>query len=188
MSEQSSKRALHLLDREPPADYLAEWTERVAAKKEDVDLGTTSVLIFRIAVEWLALPVSIFQEAAENCVLHTIPHRRGGIIDGLVTIRGELLLCAALAKLLGIERDSQDGQRPICPRLLVTNRGGNHLAFPVDEIHGVVRYHPRELLPVPASLAQAAAIYTIGLLPWQNRTVGCLNDELLFHTLNKSFS
>jgi chemotaxis-related protein WspD len=188
MSEQNSKRALHLLDREPPADYLAEWTERVAAEKEDVDLGTSSVVIFRIALEWLALPASIFQEAAENCILHTIPHRRGGIVAGIVTIRGELLLCASLAELLGIEKDSQNGQRTICPRLLVANRDRNHLAFPVDEIHGVVRYHPRDLLPVPASLAQATSIYSIGLLPWQNRTVGCLNDELLFYTLNKSFS
>jgi chemotaxis-related protein WspD len=52
----------------------------------------------------------------------------------------------------------------------------------------VVRYHPRDLHPVPATLAPAAGAYTIGLLPWREHHVGCLNDELLFYTLNKSFS
>ncbi len=181
----TSKGALHLLDREPPADYLAEWTARIAARKEHADPGTSAVVIFRIAREWLALPAAIFQEAAENCTFHTIPHRRDGIVAGIVTIRGELLLCASLAHFLGIERT---GQPSVRRRLLVASRDGNRLAFPVDEIHGVARYHPRELLPVPASLAHATSIYSIGLLPWQERTVGCLNDELLFYTLNKNFS
>jgi len=186
--QKTSRGVVHLLDRELPVDYLEEWTERVAAEEKYVEPGTNSVLIFRIALEWLALPTAVFQEVSETYRLHTIPHRRGGFVAGLVTIRGELLLCASLAELLGIERPSQNGKQAVCERLLVANRDGDRMAFPVDEIHGVVRYHPRELNPVPASLAHAASTYTIGLLPWQNRTVGCLNDKLLFYTLNKSFS
>ena len=184
---ESSNGALHLLDREPPADYLRAWTERIAAEKMVGEAGTNSVVIFRVGVEWLALPTSVFQEVAENCTLHTMPHRRGGIVAGMVTIRGELLLCASLAKLLGLEETS-NGKHIPDQRLLVANRDGNRVAFPVDEVHGVVRYHRRELNPLPATLAHAAATYTIGLLSWQERTVGCLDDELLFYTLNKSFA
>lgn len=184
---ESPNGALHLLDREPPADYLREWTERIAAEKTTAEAGTNSAVIFRVGVEWLALPASVFQEVAENCTPHTMPHRSGGVVAGIVTIRGELLLCASLGKLLGLEQSSNGKQMPD-QRLLVANRDGNRVAFPVDEVHGVVRYHRRELNPVPATLAHTAAPYTIGLLSWQERTVGCLDEELLFYTLNKSFA
>ncbi len=183
--------ALRLLDREAPADYLREWTERIGAEKKVEDAGTASALIFRIGVEWLALPTRIFQEVAEQCTVHSLPHRAGGIVAGLVNIRGELLVCASLGALLGLD-EAADGKRKagrrIYRRLLVANRNGNRLAFPVDEVFGVHRYHPRELRPAPATLAESTVTYTTGLLPWRERTVGCLDDELLFYTLNKSLA
>ncbi len=183
--------ALRLLDREPPADYLREWTERIAAEKKVTDAGTTSALIFRLGVEWLALPSRIFQEVAEDCAMHTVPHRTGGIVAGIVNIRGELFVCASLGALLGLEKDAGEksgARRRVHRRLLVANRAGNRLAFPVDEVAGVHRYHPRELRPAPATLADSRVTYTTGLIPWRDRTVGCLDDELLFYTLNKSLS
>ena len=179
--------ALRLLDRESPADYLREWTERIAAEKTVADVGTTSALVFRIGVEWLALPTRIFQEVAEDCTVHSVPHRTGGIVAGIVNIRGELFVCASLGALLGVAEASASGRR-LYRRLLVANRDGNRLAFPVDEIFGVHRYHPRELRPAPATLAESRVTYTTGLLPWRDGTVGCLDDELLFYTLNKSLS
>jgi chemotaxis-related protein WspD len=149
-------------------------------------------VVFRIGLEWLALPTGIFQEIAEHCTLHAVPQRRGGVLAGLVSVRGDLLLCASLAVLLGLEPAAvfipRERNRPVIPRLLVANRGGNRLAFPVDEVHSVVRYHPRELKPAPATLAHAAAPFTIGMLPWRDRTVGCLDDELLFYKLDRSFA
>ena len=180
--------ALRLLDRESPADYLREWTERIAAEKKVADAGTMSGLIFRIGPEWLALPTRIFQEVAEQCAVHSLPHRGGGVVVGVVNIRGELLVCASLAAVLALEKTDTDepkSGRRTYRRLLVANRDGNRLAFPVDEVFGVHRYHPRELRPVPATLAESAVTYTSGLLPWRDRTVGCLDDELLFYTLNK---
>ena len=180
---------MNLLDREPPDDYLRDWTLRVAAEKKIVEPGKNSVVIFRLDREWLAISTDVFQEVAEHCTLHTVPHRRG-ILAGLVNVRGDLLLCASLGVLLGLEQrttTTHDTSRTVYARLLVANRHGNRIAFPVDEVHNVVRYHPRELQPPPATLANAASPFTIGMLPWRNRTVGCLDDELLFYKLDKSF-
>ena len=187
MTTNSPNGARRLLDREAPADYLREWTDRIAAENKTAEPGTNSAVVFRIGSEWLALPTAVFEEVAEHCVLHVIPHRRGGIVAGMVTIRGELLLCASLAKLLGIEEPAAE-MRTILRRLLVARADGERVALPVDEVHGVLRYHPRNLQPVPATLAQAASTYTLGLLPWENRSVGCLDADLLFYTLNKSLS
>ena len=181
--------ALRLLDRESPEDYIREWTERIAQEKKTVETGTVSVAIFRIGVEWLALPTRIFQEVAEQCPVHTLPHRTSGAVAGLANVRGELLVCVSLGAVLGIEeRAGEKTTARIFKRLLVANRDGSRLAFPVDEVFGLHRYHPRELNAAPATLAQGKVSYTIGILPWRDKTVGCLDDELLFYTLNKSLS
>jgi chemotaxis-related protein WspD len=183
--------ALHLLDREPPEDYLRDWSERVAAEKRISEPGTNAAVVFRIGVEWLALPARVFQEVAPRCPVHAVPHRQGGILVGIVSIRGDLLLCASLGALLGIEQSTaatREKNRFVYERLLVANRGGNRLAFPVDEVRSMVRYHARDLRAVPATLTGSSSRFTRGMLPWQDKVVGCLDDELLFHTLDRSFA
>jgi chemotaxis-related protein WspD len=41
---------------------------------------------------------------------------------------------------------------------------------------------------VPATVAKAQATYIKGLLLWQNKSVGCLNDQLLFDMLDRSLT
>jgi chemotaxis-related protein WspD len=191
LPDEPSNSSRHLLDREPPPDYLREWTERIASATKSIQTGTKSVVVFRIGLEWLALPTRLFKEVAEHCVLHTVPHRRGGILAGLVNVRGELLLCASLDVVLGLERGvgmKKEKTGFAYERLLVVDCDGSRLAFPVDEVHEIVRYDPRELKPLPATLKNAAAALTIGLLPWQEKTVGCLDEELLLYKVNKGFA
>jgi chemotaxis-related protein WspD len=177
-----------LLDREVSEDYLREWTAHVALEKNVVEVGTKSVVIFRLATEWLALPTGMFQEVAEKCTLRTLPHHRGGILSGLVNVRGELLLCVSLEVLLGLEKAAEVQKRISLGRLLICNSRGGRLAFPVSEVHGVHRYHPGDLRDAPATLARAAGVYIVGVLPWKDRTVGCLDDELLLYALDKGLA
>lgn len=176
--------ALRLLDRDAPAGYLREWTARIAAEQKQADTGTVSVLIFRLGDEWLALSTALFQEVAEGCVLHSLPHRGGGVVAGLVNIRGELLICVSLGAVLGLALGGAG--RRVLARLLVTQHEGQRLAFPVDEVAAVQRYHPRELRPLPATVLEGPVRYARGLLPWRDRTVGCLDDEALFRNLNRN--
>src|SRR6185436_7560933 len=138
----------------------------------------------------LALPTRILQEVTEPGRIHRVPHR-GGILRGLVNVRGELLLCVALDVMLGLER-SPEGNGPenetTTKRLLVCNRKGSLLALLASEVHGVHQFHPRDLKEVPATLAKAAANFTLGVLHWKERAVGCLDDELLFYALNKGLA
>ena len=178
-------------DRETPEDYLSEWTAQVAAEKKVIEAGTKSVVIFSIATEWLALPTEVFQEVVDQYVVRTLPHRRGGILSGLVNVRGQLLICVELGTILGLEKvaGARRTEKQISRgRLLICNRKGDRLAFRADEVYGVHRYHPRHLRDVPATLARAAGVYTLGILPWNDRTVGCLDDELLFYAMNKGLA
>lgn len=183
--------AARLLDRDMPQDYMAERTAIVSAQSHRVEPGTQSTVIFRLGAELLSLPTHIFQEVAERRMVHKLPHHRGGIVRGLVNVRGELLLCVALDILLGMDKSPYGSDLPdqnSKEQLVVCNRKGDKITFFVSEVHGLQRFHPRDLKEVPATLAKATATYTVGILHWGGRTVGCLDDELLYYTLNKGFA
>ena len=183
-----SAAGIQMLDRPLAPGYLEEWTELLARPKRARVTGTKSVVIFRIGQEWLALPAQVFQEVAECRARHSLPHRDNKIVLGLANIRGELLVCVSLGELLGLEVapvTKKETQHSIYERLLVVSREGQRLVFPVNEVYGIHRYHPTELKEIPATVSQATAKYSHGVLTWQDKTVGCLDDELAFYTLNR---
>lgn len=176
--------AAQLLDVDTPARYAQDWTEHVAAAKPAAQSETTSVVIFRVAAEWLALPSAVFKEIAADRPVHSLPHRRDGALLGVVNIRGELLVCASLKRILGVETGVAAAS---APRMLVIQQNGERTVCPVEEVHGVERFDPQDLKQVPATLAGAAVSYIKAVLFWRRRSVGLLDAELLFHALNRTF-
>ncbi|HEV7967242.1 MAG TPA: chemotaxis protein CheW [Candidatus Acidoferrales bacterium] len=192
MMRQFSSAAAQLLDREAPENYVREWTEIVAAKQQIVETNYKSVVVFRIGLEWLSLPTSAVKEIAERSILHRLPHRTGGILQGIGTIRGEILVCVALDVLLGLHEPSKQSppeQQTSRERLIVCDSPMGRLAFVASDVYGVHHYLPRDLRDVPATVARASATYTAGILPWKdNQTIGCLDDQLVFYALNKGLA
>ena len=186
-----SAAAVRLFDRELPDEYQSQWTRHFAKEKQVIELGTHSVVIFRVGVEWLALPTSVFLAVSEPKPIHSLPHRRNRVVLGLVNIRGELLICVSLEETLGLENAATPpkGKQPqVHERLLIVSRGSGRLAFPVDKVQGIYRYHLREVNGVPATVAKATATCTKGMLAWRDQGVGILDDQLLFDHLNRSLA
>ena len=182
-----SKAAAHLLDREPPPDYIAHWTEQARQAKGTAEQAAISVLIFRIRSERLALPTRALTEIASLRPIHSIPHRRGGAIVGLANIRGELLVCVSLQELLRVQAppDSEKAANAAA-RLLVIQRDGMRAVCPVDEVHGIERILERDLGPVPATVRGADTTYTRALVTWRTHSVGLLDEQALFQGVNRS--
>jgi chemotaxis-related protein WspD len=168
------------LDAPSPPGYLEEWTERLAAPVGEAAADLASVLVFRLADEWLALPVAALVEVTTPRPVHRVPHR-GGLVAGLVNIRGELDLCIHLAKLLGLE--AAGGAAPRTARLLVARRDADRWVFPVDAVEQVVRLPRSDLGPPPATVGRAVAHLTRGVFPWEGRAVGLLDDARLFESV-----
>jgi chemotaxis-related protein WspD len=184
-----SRAAAELLNRPMPADYRREWTEHFARARQTVPTPQSSAIIFRIGPEWLALPTHVFQEVAEQRPVHSIPHRRGAVLVGLVNIRGELLICVSLGRLLSLDSTApMEPSRTIYDRLLVANWDGERLVFPVDEVHGIHRFHSGQVGPPPATLPRSGGTFTEGVFAWQRKSVGLLDADQLFSTLNRSLS
>ena len=180
-----SDAAVALLDRPVPAEFTARDFE---APKAVDERETQSVLIFRIGPEWFALPTSVIAEVAERRVIHSVPHR-AGIVLGVVNVRGELLVCASLGRLLGLEPVSESNpgvSRIGHGRLLVVRRHGVRVVLPADEVSGVQRVHSSEFKEVPTTVSKAATAHSKAVLSWSGHIVGLLDDQRLFLTLHRS--
>jgi chemotaxis-related protein WspD len=181
-----SAAGLSLLSRPLPAGYRQESTARLAHQRTRPEPSTSSAVVFRIAKDWLAIPTRVLQEVAERRQLHSLPHRRGGIVLGLANIRGELLVCVSLAHFLELENTaSRETLRATYHWLLAVNWEGERCAFPVHEVHGPYRLPFQELNRSAASLARSKSVYTPNLIHWEQRTVGLLNPQALFPGLNR---
>lgn len=181
-----SAAAASLLDRDLPPEYLGEWTRHFAAPAAVEAPGAQSAFLFRIGANWLALPAGVADEVAELRAIHSVPHRRG-IVLGLVNVRGELLVCVSLARLLGITHDVQrDRAKGDRRRLLVLRSDGRRVVCPVDEAHGGFGHGERDLSPPPATIA--GAVYTRAVLRWGNRTAGYLDERLIAQALERGLA
>jgi len=178
-----SNAGQQMLDRSLPPGYRRECTEYFAAPRTLPPGSKVSVVIFRVGPEWLALPTQAFQEVAEPRPVHSIPHRRHGVLLGLVNIRGELLLCVSMGRLLGVDHNTaMEKLRTYYDRLLVVAWDGKRLVFPADEVQGIHRFHAAEAAPAPAAGGEAG--FTQGVFSWQDRLVGWLEPESLFSAIN----
>ena len=186
-----SSAAAQLLGGELPPGYLEDWTRHFATEPKVESQRMETALIFRIGAEWLALSVTNLQEIAESRPTHSVPQARSNILIGLANIRGELLVCVALDRLLGFEKtgsEKSNSKRVTNRRLVVAGREGSRFVFPVDEVHGILRFSPNELKAVPSTVAKEQTAYMRGILLWQNKTVGCLDDQPLYDILDRSLT
>jgi len=193
-----SAAARALLDVPAPAGSGRTATEHFAQTGQE-ELGVTagddtqSVIVFRLHSEWHAIRAAVCQEIADLRPIHSLPHRRDGVVLGVVNVRGGLVVCISLAVILGVTAQpgaipAQSRRRAAVPRLLVARGTAGAVVFPVDEVHGMERFRARDLKDVPATVAQGQTTYTQALMPLGDRTVGLLDEQLLFYTVERALA
>ena len=172
-----------LLERPAPAGYFDEWAAVLAEDKAVGQAPDLSALLFRLDTEWLALDVKSLVEVSEERMPHRIPHR-GGLVSGLVNIRGQLQLCVSLHRLLGIpEPAAPQAPGAVRARLVVARDGEHGWVFRADEVAGVHRFSSGDLGEVPLTVAEAQRRFTRGLFAHESRWIGYLDSTALFAAL-----
>lgn len=176
-----------MLERPLPRDYCDEWTRRLAAAHQTHKCQSNALLLFRLGDEWLGLDSNLVHEITEMRVIHSLPHKAGTLVKGLVNMRGELKICVSLGTLLQVDKAQEDYcvDYEIHQRLIHIARDGQGFVFPVSEVHGIHRYAEPALNAAPATVSKSNQSFTTGVLAWQERHVGVLDYELLFYALTR---
>jgi chemotaxis-related protein WspD len=187
-----------LLDVPSPAGCSRLATEHFArpaqaGPEHAVGADTESVIVFRLQAEWHAIRTAVCLEIVERRPIHSLPHRRNGAVLGVANVGGALLVCLSLGLILGVTPQpdpipTPSRRRAAAPRLLVARSAGGTVAFPVEEVQGTERFHPRDLKGVPATIAQAKAAHTRSLIMLGGKTVGLLDEQLLFRAVERALA
>lgn len=181
--------SLKAYERALPEDYRLEWTEVLAGSKEVVASGARSAIIFRIGDEWVAIATSLCKEISRMMQIHRLPHNKSQTLKGVVNNGGEIRICFSLGNLLGIAKASQifvEGLNAAYARMIVMEISGRRYVFPVSEIGGLHHFRDADLSPLPNTVLASAASYMNGVIKWNNKSVGCLDEALLASQLERS--
>ena len=170
---------LRLLDRPvSEADLLARATE-VAQPAEVRSVRTVALLVFRLRRESLALPVRSLQSVTARTVPTPIPHRSGGVLCGICNIRGELILCADLPRLLDLPQtvapppEAEIDQR----RMIVMGSPSDSWTFEVDALIGVERFDLAAARRAPGTVEGRLGAFAASLIDTDSGVVTLLDAD-----------
>lgn len=181
--------SLGAYERAIPEDYRVEWTEVLAGHKETVITDARTVIVFRIGDEWVAIATNLCKEISRVMKVHRLPHNKSQILKGVVNHGGEIRICFSLGSLLGIAKAEQlftDEFYTVYARMIVMDVEGRNYVFPVSEIKGLLQYREAELATLPDTFLTSSASYMSGVIKWDDKTVGCLDEALLTSALERS--
>jgi len=175
-----------LLERKAPEGYLEEWGKNLMKGKAAEREGARSVLIFCLGEEWYALSTQTVREIIEETIVHVIPHRSDHVLLGLVSVRGNLLLCFSLHDLLGLDGNKAGRvHRRAYKRMVVVEWDGWAWVFPVDEVIGMGAYDANVVDRTPVTLGKACPEFSTGFLDMDGNRVALIDENVLCPVLNR---
>jgi chemotaxis-related protein WspD len=179
------------LDRPTTEEYIDLSTAYYAAPRETEGVVASSCFVFRVGAEWLAIPTKLLDEVVEATATHSLPHRRGTVGVGLVSVRGDIIVHVSLAGLLGIANDKSSSTttaRRGARRVVVLADAAGRIAISVDEIMGFHSYDPAASRAVPSTLGQALVSYATSMICIGDRIVGMLDGARVAASLSLALS
>ncbi|MGN8258102.1 chemotaxis protein CheW [Pseudomonas sp. SMSB3] len=171
--------ATRLLDR-----YALVEGEQADVSVREQPAGGRSLLLFRLGEEWLALATACLAEVAPLQSVHSLPHQRSRLLQGVANVRGALVPCLSLNELLGVpEPPEQARSVRALPRMLILATAAGPVVLAVDEVDGIHR--------LDAALEQASeddAAFTAAVVQWRGRSVRVLDENHLLSAVQRSLS
>lgn len=166
---------LRLLDRPVAADDLSRAAADAALPADAGERGRVGIVMFALENETLALPASVVRRVTTFAPPVRIPHRSSGVLRGVCNVRGELVLCADLRRLLGLPaRETEAGDSL---RTMVIGPAHASWAFEVDALHGIGRINRAALATPPLTVEHSLGAYVSGLAELDGRKVTVLDGE-----------
>lgn len=177
--------AVRLLDRYS----LAREAVRGDVVQTRGQVATRSLVVFRLAEEWLALATRCLVEIAPVQPVHSLPHQRSRALQGVANVRGALVACLSLAELLGVDVSvSPPASARVMPRMLILAAAGGSVVVPVDEVDGIHRIELTELHSASPATGYAGTRFTDAVLPFKGRSVRVLDETLLLDAVARSLT
>lgn len=174
-----------LLNRPYTDEFINEWSRIYQQKKDIEEKYDHSVIVFRVGDEWYGLSTGLFREVAEMRQIHSIPHRRNRVLRGIVNLRGELEICVSLGNLFHLSKGTKKTEKGKISyeRLIMIEKNHERYVFPVSEVAGIQHFNHNHVNRAPSTINMGESNFIKGIIRYENRDIGLIDDEILIHTL-----
>ncbi len=173
-----------LLFRQTPVHYSEQWSQVLAGQSDTAEsIQQESVIVFRIAEQRLAMPVTIVKDVRDQVPVRLIPHRSNERLRGLVNIRGELRLCVSLHAFMGLSPD--DNSSPTMHMIMIEKDESNWV-FGVDELYGLHHFNADEVQNTPVQAAKTVDPITMGVIKQDEEVIGLVDKNAIFKVFEGS--
>lgn len=187
---------VHCRNCEVHAAAAVRLLERYASIQDDIEtvaeeqaVECCSLLVFRVAEEWLALATRGLVEVVAQMPIHSLPHQRSRSLLGVANVRGTLVACLSLSELLGIAAGvAPASAQRVIPRMLILVGQGGPVVVPVDEVAGIHAIPLHSIQPAVRDAGLAVSQFASGVMQWQGRSITQLDDERLLQAMSRSFT
>ncbi|MDQ1834633.1 chemotaxis protein CheW [Massilia scottii] len=179
--------ARHSMQRPVGPGYREDWAALLRQPQAARVQHDSSGLVFRLGREWLLLPTRMVSAVAPLAASHSLPHRSGGALTGIVNVGGTLTPSIALSSLLGIDDNDAAVQRGrhVFARLLVIVWEERRFALPVADLHGILRYGAASVGAPAATLNKGLQRFITGVLTHDDMRIGVLDAPLIGHQMTR---
>ncbi|NOY71038.1 MAG: chemotaxis protein CheW [Gammaproteobacteria bacterium] len=176
------KAGRRLLHRDAPAGYIDEWVEIISTGKTSKKKETTSVIIFKIQNQLVALPSRLLDKVVVPGRVHTLPHNNSPYIAGVTNVQGELAVSLDINRLLVGENGRNSEEESRFPRDVVINLADGLWAFEVEEVVGIERLKFESVALEPERWCGDEKFIDSCFL-WKNQTVIMLDETVIENIL-----
>ncbi|MGH7245219.1 MAG: chemotaxis protein CheW [Phycisphaerales bacterium] len=167
-----------LLDRNVEEADLRAAAASAANPADASERGRVGIVLFGLAGETLALPATVVRRVTPYSGPVRIPGRSTGVLCGVCNVRGELLLCGDLRRLLGLPaRAAEANTSNDALRTMVIGPASASWAFEVDALHGIGRINSSALATAPLTVEHALGAFVAGLAEVDGKAVTVLDGE-----------
>lgn len=184
--QEGIRSANELLNRKIPSNYLQEWSSILAHPKMPSSPSEIPLVIFRLGQEWFALSTLVFKQVVQVRSVHSVPHKKGAVLRGLVNISGQIRLCISLDSFFEIQtKNDPDMQKDENSRMIVIEKEGETWVFKTEDVFGCVCIEKKHVQALPVTLSKSVQNYFKGVFEWNLLHVGLIDEELLFFGLKR---
>ncbi len=179
--------ALTLLNRPLPHDYKDSWTNILVQEKNVYNLELEELyLFFRLRSEFFALSAITLKQVSEVRKIHALPHAKTAAVKGIVNIYGQIKVCVSLENLLELAPAETVNTNSITySRMIVIENSGQTWVFVADEVLGLQKIAHSRFENVPINLHKSSVNFLKGILSWEGKSIGILDEELMFSSLRR---
>lgn len=166
-----------LLDRPITSAELDAGAAQAALPVDLRSSQSVRYLLFQIGEEIAALPAMTLRRVTPTARVIPIPHRSTPVLRGMCNIRGELVLCANLHRLLGLPSRDEAAEAAETSRMVIIGPAENSWAFEVDALRGIENADPHTFRKPPVTVGRSIADFTLGVTEFGEISVTVLDGD-----------